>query len=352
MNQIKFETINGTLCCMVEPEPLTEKSQFPCVVRLIQDDSPMGRMNKRAYPVGKIDPIVVVGLELSGEISTIGNVNTHLEHEAFEIIGYPVVDHSAEWALWMLQKPETYALPGKYNGAIFVFQKTAHGIGLYQKDKILPNEFITQEEFLANAEPTGWQLYEPEPDVPKKYANCLICGKEIKGLLDGHAEVSIKRFSISSLYESTFSHYCGKCFLEIGFDKREKEYRKQYESRPEPKPAQQYKVGDWVECVAKCRQRKLVDYLGGMGCYKTNYGEVISPSEILRKLDHSNVVIRIGCLSGTVMANSSPYKETDAVFFLVNDDCDESCCIPFAMLDEPTLSLVKDLLEKQKGEIR
>jgi len=37
MNDIKFETINGTLCMMVEPEPLQLDSQMPCAVRLIQD---------------------------------------------------------------------------------------------------------------------------------------------------------------------------------------------------------------------------------------------------------------------------------------------------------------------------
>ena len=47
-----FEHINGQLCIMLEkPEPLTKDAKFPCLVRLIQDDSPMGRMNKRAYPI-------------------------------------------------------------------------------------------------------------------------------------------------------------------------------------------------------------------------------------------------------------------------------------------------------------
>ena len=41
----EFKEIKGTLCRMVDPEPLTDKSQFPCVVRMIQDDSPMGKYN-------------------------------------------------------------------------------------------------------------------------------------------------------------------------------------------------------------------------------------------------------------------------------------------------------------------
>lgn len=36
---VKFETINGKLCRMVEPTPLTPESTFPCLVRPIQDAS-------------------------------------------------------------------------------------------------------------------------------------------------------------------------------------------------------------------------------------------------------------------------------------------------------------------------
>jgi len=119
----------------------------------------------------------------------------------------------------------------------------------------------------------------------------------------------------------------------------------------EPQP---YAVGDWVEWRGdQYKIETAPSQSGGRYNIHSVYSELecsVLPESITRKLSPSEVVIRIGCLSGTVMPNGSPYKETDAVFFLVNDDCDESCCIPFAMLDEPTLSLVKELLEKQGEE--
>lgn len=47
---IKFETINGTLWLMLDkPVPLMPDSKMPCLVRLIQDDSPMGRNNRHSF---------------------------------------------------------------------------------------------------------------------------------------------------------------------------------------------------------------------------------------------------------------------------------------------------------------
>jgi len=100
---IQFKEINGQLCKMLEkPVPLTPDAQFPCVVRLIQDDSPMGRFNsgKTAY----IDDIYIcdgIGEHGACAISNDGN----LHHPAcLEIIGYPVADGSAEWALWRMMQ--------------------------------------------------------------------------------------------------------------------------------------------------------------------------------------------------------------------------------------------------------
>ena len=113
-----------------------------------------------------------------------------------------------------------------------------------------------------------------------------------------------------------------------------------------------YAVGDWVECgTMQSKIMEIRETITNRQIYHMKEANGIEYDAdayaFERKLSPSEVVIRIGCLSGTVMPNGSPYKETDAVFFLVNDDCDESCCIPFAMLDEPTRNLVKELLEKQ-----
>lgn len=105
---MKFETINGTLCRMVEPEPLTDKSQFPCVVRLIQDDSPMGKYNQSysEYRYGVrlgccMLPIIATHITKNGVVNDI-----EWDVSRYEIIGYPVAEGSAEWALYQMMQGE------------------------------------------------------------------------------------------------------------------------------------------------------------------------------------------------------------------------------------------------------
>ena len=46
----RFEEHEGKLFRMLEePVPLTPEAKMPCLVRLIQDDSPMGRNNKNSF---------------------------------------------------------------------------------------------------------------------------------------------------------------------------------------------------------------------------------------------------------------------------------------------------------------
>lgn len=45
-----YKEVNGVTYTMLEtPEPLTMETKLPCLVRLIQDDSPMGTSNKHYF---------------------------------------------------------------------------------------------------------------------------------------------------------------------------------------------------------------------------------------------------------------------------------------------------------------
>jgi len=114
---------------------------------------------------------------------------------------------------------------------------------------------------------------------------------------------------------------------------------------PEPQPT--YKVGDWVE-YKKGKHHQVdsvhdgccyLSYGKGCGCFSALY------SDITRKLDPSEVVIRIGCLSGTVT-----YAISDDCFLLakVNDPQHRACCIDMSMLDTPTREMVESLLRAQE----
>ena len=115
----------------------------------------------------------------------------------------------------------------------------------------------------------------------------------------------------------------------------------------EPQPT--YKVGDWVE-YKKGKHHQVdsvhdgccyLSYGKGCGCFSALY------SDITRKLDPSEVVIRIGCLSGTVT-----YAISDDCFLLakVNDPQHRACCIDMSMLDTPTRELVESLLRAQEEQ--
>ena len=90
------------------------------------------------------------------------------------------------------------------------------------------------------------------------------------------------------------------------------------------------------------------------GCYdiRSPYDELgcsVYPENITRKLKPSEVVIRIGCLSGTV-------RRINDIFFCLNPSTEKGwvvpeATIPLAMLDIPTRKLVESLLKAQeKGE--
>ena len=92
---------------------------------------------------------------------------------------------------------------------------------------------------------------------------------------------------------------------------------------------------------------------GGRYDIRSPYDELgcsVYPENITRKLDPSEVVIRIGCLSGTV---SSAISEDCFLLAMVNDPQHRACCIDMSMLDTQTRELVEGLLEAQeRGDIK
>ena len=115
-----------------------------------------------------------------------------------------------------------------------------------------------------------------------------------------------------------------------------------------------FKVGDWVEIeVSGVISQQLVKLgvfadsinAGGIEFYGNGL-PVMKPlnARIIRKLDPSEVVIHIGCLSGMVE------KASDYAYFLLwhsKTDCDYSM-IKWSALDAPTRSLVESLLKAQE----
>lgn len=266
---MKFETINNQLCRMVEPEPLTKNAQFPCVVQLIQDDSPMGGYNRTmetAYTLRRTLTALRVFSDSNVEAKDIllpaGNYNR------YEIIGYPVVDGSAEWALYQMMQGKWVVHEKAYPCHIHANMITWSNTETPPMFTMQTPETWLSENFLHS----GWQLYE--------------------------------------------------------------------------KPAPAFKVGDWVEFKGK---QYRISAIGGKGLFDDDNlimfeGVIwcVSEKAELRKLDPSEVIVSIGCLSGTAI------RHTDTSFFLLHKDKKVQAVIPFTMLDPATRSLVESLLKAQE----
>ena len=113
----------------------------------------------------------------------------------------------------------------------------------------------------------------------------------------------------------------------------------------------QYKVGDWVEVYGK--QHLIIGrpYIEDNDWLMNDvYGnqEKYHEIDITRKLVPSEVVIRIGCLSGTVEKAHGEYKGT----FILRGLSGQRNVLWLSMLDTTTRKLVESLLKAQnKGDI-
>ena len=114
----------------------------------------------------------------------------------------------------------------------------------------------------------------------------------------------------------------------------------------EPQPEPEFKVGDWVEFKGK---QYRISAIGGKGLFDDDNlimfeGVIwcVSEKAELRKLDPSEVIVKIGCLKGTVAHSSSSH------FCLCAED--NWTMIAFDMLDTPTRELVESLLKAQEEE--
>ena len=176
--------------------------------------------------------------------------------------------------------------------------------------------------------------------------------------------------SISNLYESTLSHYCAKCFCEIGFDEREKEYRNQYDMKPK---FAEIKVDDWVEI--KLRKGKIVQrmvcsvidnpyaahiddrgclYFDENGvCWSSGNGPQSRPDvvigEVARILKPSEVIVDFGAFKGTIQHGNS-----DRYFWVKLSNLSKynnTLFMHITQIENPeTRKLVETLLKQIKGK--
>jgi len=377
---INFKEQDGELFRMLdEPVPLTPDAEMPCLVRLIQDDSPMGMFNKDASysdVIGKLfvaqkikeNPFYSNTLH-AYEKNSLNQDYCIASIHTLEIIGCPVDEGSRWWALYQMMQGKKVSYKGAI-GNVYLALNQDGNVQYYDMDNLAYIGTIRSKlEFgKKDVAKTGWQLYkEPEPEPKERPLRNLILRAKEQGMniRTWYQDLIFTPESLTSYLNNGKYRWWNIGDWELTKREanmpmpepeppREPDYvickrcgGTGYEIKPEP-DKDQFEVGDWVECIAKQGQRKLVDYLGGMGCYKTNYGEVISPGEILRKLKPSEIVVRIGCLSGTVRPVST--NGIHIWFHLIGVDDKTIATIRISSLDAPTRGLVEGLLKAQIKE--
>ena len=123
----------------------------------------------------------------------------------------------------------------------------------------------------------------------------------------------------------------------------------------EPKPESQYKVGDWVE-HKESKEQATIKRIMSYGAIEIEFAystesDIYQADDFhndFRKLSPSEVIVRIGCLSGTVRPVST--NGTHIWFHLIGVDDKTIAIIRINCLDAPTRKLVKSLLKTQDEE--
>jgi hypothetical protein len=274
---IKFEEHDGMLFKMLDkPVPLTPDAEMPCLVRLIQDNSPMGKLNKDLHAkvlTPKICTEVIDVNDLSdhnrGSVRCDGFMSCLYYY--YELIGTFVEEGSAEWALYQMM----------------------------QRNKV-----------------TKQHLQDDSGNIYWCFCDMLRCVQEFNC---GTLQITV----IPEIWINTADKNGWQIYKE-----------------PEP----QHKVGDWVEWSEGLgiSYQSRITRVSQSAVYSK--GICIPLKIITRKLKPSQVVVKIGCLSGTV--EKSPFPKFE--FILATEA--GGCRILFDALDAPTRKLVKGLLKAQDEE--
>jgi hypothetical protein len=185
-----------------------------------------------------------------------------------------------------------------------------------------------------------WALYQ------------MMQGKKVshKGAI-GNVYLALNQDGNVQYYDMDNLAYIGRIISKLEFGKKDA-VKTGWQIYKEPES--QYKVGDWVE-YKKGKHYQV--YSVHDGCCYLSYGKGCGcfsalNSDITRKLDPSEVVIHIGCLSGAVKDLS--YVEDGRFWFIgkKTERCPGGmhCILYLEMLDTQTRELVESLLKAQKEE--
>ncbi len=161
---IKFKEQDGLLFRMLEePTPLTPDAKMPVLVRLIQDDSPMGMYNKKhrdtIYGIRLkcfLHPIIAVFIDNDNIVNA-----QSWEYYRYEIIGTPVKEGSPDWAWYQMMQGEKICHK-KFPSIMYC--ESDYGIMRKEMRYNYVECYMSVLAWLNRAYDNGWQIYhEPKP---------------------------------------------------------------------------------------------------------------------------------------------------------------------------------------------
>ncbi|HHV03493.1 MAG TPA: hypothetical protein GXX64_06235, partial [Bacteroidales bacterium] len=175
---IKFEEHDDNLFRMLEePVPLTPDAEMPCLVRLIQDDSPMGKHNKdlHGFDPERLTPRICTEVIDVNDLSDPNRGSARcdglmsIQYYRYELIGTHVKEGSDDWAWYQMMQGEkiigTFHKPLRF----YAIKKGCDYCALYENDgnEVRINTRRTYGEFIEYSKRcriSSWQIYkEPKP---------------------------------------------------------------------------------------------------------------------------------------------------------------------------------------------
>ena len=395
---MSYEELNGILYKMQEGKRLMPGADKDCLIQFVQDESAMGVLN-RAYFLDHFGgPFVYMPSDENGFVSTADFRGYH--YSRFEVVGRAVRKGSEEWAWYKLTHgykiKNSISKSGRYYAckdgyAVLYNSDGREALIDTKRNRVAGSLILNAEEFIKYAKEyydTDWEIYE-EPEQPK-----TMPVNELADLFDApigwicktrdggsfplkYIEVSPTRYAYEDKSGLTVYVMANGRYKKNGTDGRdiisceheqpkpepklpkeqkidsgEKEYtclkffdatEKELRSRQQPNPEPQYKVGDWVEwCGDQYMVESAPPQSGGRYDIRSPYDELgcsVYPENITRKLKPSEIVVRIGCLSGTI-------KRWDSTTFHIFHGNSKFSKIHIDALDTETRNLVESLLKE------
>jgi len=353
---MKFEVHDEQIFHLLDDAvQLKDDSTMPCLVRYTEKGL-VGEYNKK-YFIGEDAnaPFVCHKLDSDGEVavSEVAIYNEYLPYYCFELIGTPVIKHSAIWAIYMLQ--QGVYVRGSYWGedVIVMFRGALeYEVTLSKSFGTRPGLLITEQDFINRACPTGWQIYEPEVSSIETQRDACEADSDWGKIISVGKNANI--MAISSEQDGTWI---------IGENVKPNQIKRILEVLEPDPPKSDYQVGDWVELeyddgykyhckVISADKQIVVDFDGAEMAFEDGYesgvGEDAGCFRIIRKLTPKEVVLHIGCLMGTVepVANNGIHLW----FHLMGWNGRIVATIRITSLDTPTRERVESLLEAMEED--